>query len=1286
MVKSTTFLTGILKSQNKMATGMHSEISQQKRGIKFAEDSPQIIGYRDPSDDEEEESFLASKSKIERTSSSHDADFDEENDPERIKLRTITESNTLFNSNYQNFKINDQGIGLGRTKGTNNSASPIKFVIQDGYKQPLPQPIKFKNRPNTENGTNMKVKMFETNSTFTKPTPSQRTTKASYLPSRNELSKDSSNQDSSIKLMNKKTSPPPPIKSNLKNVTELKPSKQSVQQTKDPLKIPNITIPRVKIPVDKIQRSPPPKSKADSSEKDLEPNKVDVNVVVPEVKPTHHRNSVTLLGTEGSILPLDSEKVPIELKEEDIVDREQLYLATTKEAKNNSTKEDELDGMSDSGSDSGASGCTPLNHNCSPPSTSPIPQLSHSASSSSSCSPSPDSLDFSPDSYEPTKSISSISDESDASSPIPPPDGPPPPLPDLSDLNKPPETDEKYLQSNKSVITIEPQNSIVASASEQPYSEPSVQIAKTNSQNDEVQTSDSNVDSRQIVQSSSMFNQPSHNNKTMISISYRRSSSQSSENSNDGSKRNQMLQKLALDLKEHRSESGSNLSSNSLVSSSSSSSISSNAIVNPPEHNKSVKIGSENDTFCLEDCLADENETDYKTSKSIFKSNNDNLSEDDDSECEPLPDMIKDDDELSDTYSDLSDSEMEHPHAHLRTSDNTISKETSSKSSNSSLGSKKADKTVSNLFKNVVHNSNTKKYTQMMKSNFTKTSKFFRNATKQIGNETQDIVMKLKNNNESKSKESTFYYPETYSSDSGSKSKFAFSPNEPSEQHKEKKVKKKFEVFSKTKNAFKNFEGKFKSSSNTKVPAQAELPFDPLGGSFENVNCSDSGPALLKIKRLNSSIDPNITNENNLQNDYNYSKPPPLPPRNYDKDLSSSSLKSSNDHINCSLKNSVNDNVVKDPPQAPVRHKKLAKKRSQIVDELLVSSTPSTDSESNIVIDNSESTTPTISQLQLDYENYLNDGSQIKRIKKTINSVSIIENIQNARYFKVQKVKSDLDTVFNLMCSKTIYATCYDHELINDADIKFQGESFRLVPSVWSRFFDITTFCEQFLYNPETQSQLFPTSESRRFLVNSLVLQLHTVLAKFERGTFYSKNPISDRRTIGDVNETLVAISEDHSEENVTNDDYVDESLSMMQSFCLQVFLIRLTSMITNEDNDKMHGNGNMRRTNSHYRNLVRRNQNGFSSVCDLFLLCATDIFDMLKDRNNLKNSPKMIEDQINEWFNQAGSCEQIVQFYTPTGFKPSTILAYLRIAFTNNEYNRNATIKTVKNELCDRS
>jgi len=123
------------------------------------------------------------------------------------------------------------------------------------------------------------------------------------------------------------------------------------------------------------------------------------------------------------------------------------------------------------------------------------------------------------------------------------------------------------------------------------------------------------------------------------------------------------------------------------------------------------------------------------------------------------------------------------------------------------------------------------------------------------------------------------------------------------------------------------------------------------------------------------------------------------------------------------------------------------------------------------------------------------------------------------------------------------------------------------------------------------------------------------------------------------------------------------DSLSMMQSFCLQVFLIRLTSMITNEDKRAAR--------HAHYKNLVRRNQNGLSSLKDLYILCSLDI--LQGTRKNL--TPDQIEEQIRQWFEGQMSKVNLEKYYEANHFKPGTMLECAQTVFASNEQNQSASI-----------
>src|SRR5699024_2365843 len=99
------------------------------------------------------------------------------------------------------------------------------------------------------------------------------------------------------------------------------------------------------------------------------------------------------------------------------------------------------------------------------------------------------------------------------------------------------------------------------------------------------------------------------------------------------------------------------------------------------------------------------------------------------------------------------------------------------------------------------------------------------------------------------------------------------------EHSSETKKKKKFEIYSKARNALKNIEGKIKTSSGSKpsAVAQAEMPIDPFGNTT-STHGPDEGPALLKIKRLDSSYhaEPNYSEPNLLLKAH---APQPQPPQ-----------------------------------------------------------------------------------------------------------------------------------------------------------------------------------------------------------------------------------------------------------------------------------------------------------------------------------------------------------------------------------------------------------------------
>lgn len=133
-------------------------------------------------------------------------------------------------------------------------------------------------------------------------------------------------------------------------------------------------------------------------------------------------------------------------------------------------------------------------------------------------------------------------------------------------------------------------------------------------------------------------------------------------------------------------------------------------------------------------------------------------------------------------------------------------------------------------------------------------------------------------------------------------------------------------------------------------------------------------------------------------------------------------------------------------------------------------------------------------------------------------------------------------------------------------------------------------------------------------LVDSIVLQLYSILARFEAGTtarhdhHREQSPENQSKhknrplTVGDINDALVGISDNDRKEIVdvllllpsktieVDDEEKNslelDSLSMMQAFCLQVFLMRLTRLISSNQSEE---NPKLSQQSSHYHNVSDR-------------------------------------------------------------------------------------------------
>ena len=148
-----------------------------KKRVAFVEFDPEIIGFRCPSDDEDDDQdlldFVVQQNNHEKSLNgnivkqngdeiANDDDNDDGDSESDLDLKKITASNTLFNSNYGNFKSFSDGV-LGRPKlssttdNDNGNNGPVKFKISDSYQKPLPETVIISKQ------TNSIRQMFEKN-------------------------------------------------------------------------------------------------------------------------------------------------------------------------------------------------------------------------------------------------------------------------------------------------------------------------------------------------------------------------------------------------------------------------------------------------------------------------------------------------------------------------------------------------------------------------------------------------------------------------------------------------------------------------------------------------------------------------------------------------------------------------------------------------------------------------------------------------------------------------------------------------------------------------------------------------------------------------------------------------------------------------------------------------------------------------------------------------------------------------------------------------------------------
>ena len=277
----------------------------------------------------------------------------------------------------------------------------------------------------------------------------------------------------------------------------------------------------------------------------------------------------------------------------------------------------------------------------------------------------------------------------------------------------------------------------------------------------------------------------------------------------------------------------------------------------------------------------------------------------------------------------------------------------------------------------------------------------------------------------------------------------------------------------------------------------------------------------------------------------------------------------------------------------------------------------------------------------------------------------------------------------------------------DNQSMTFQDEPCRYLPIGFSRLYDIATFCRTVLYSSSSNNSNQPNNHAH--LVESLLLQLFSSLATFEEqctgkstGKSSGSNQAHKQLSIGDVNDCLVAVKEDGKNENALDvilllptkeledsADSGDDSLSMMQSFCLQVFLLRLTSMISNEDGSFGEQQQQPRKSNGaqHYRALVRRNQSGITELRHLYLLGALDIFKVLPGSNKRnsgngvkKMTAEAVERAISGWFEAMQGRDDLFEATGGLSFGP--VATYALVQFAADRRNLVGAIELAKREL----
>ncbi|XP_075677530.1 uncharacterized protein LOC113792527 isoform X3 [Dermatophagoides pteronyssinus] len=1276
-----------------------------KKRVAFVEFDPEIIGFRCPSDDEDDDQdlldFVVQQNNHEKSLNgnivkqngdeiANDDDNDDGDSESDLDLKKITASNTLFNSNYGNFKSFSDGV-LGRPKlssttdNDNGNNGPVKFKISDSYQKPLPETVIISKQTNSirqmfEKNQKNTTKNDDLMTNVSKPPPSSNIN----LQNANNNNNDKENEkrlvvnfrdvSEQINHSNTGTTISNKNNNNNQNVTKIPKVKLQLSNNNNhqlstiangtllEKKIKEIDIDRIRIPRASIQTTMinVKQRNNNNNDNDLDNLKSDIkcenyrhdnndddhhhhrdhkleidnkqhfpsNINCKENNGDNDSSLILVDNREGSILTLDSKNLS-QIDHTTTTDSELFYLPTVSCAskklntKNKSSNDNHnLDTLSQSSSSSGC--CSVSNSSSSSTSASSSSSSSHSTSPTnietcSSSSSSPDSLESSPDSYDSssTKLSSTISDNGND---------------EMLETVK----EEDYNNNDEKTLQTSSSSSVHHDDSSSKQQQQAAQKVENQSITMTIITNNSSSSRPEIFDQ--FYNQfddendgPDENyvvfqpnpssNKSIVNVetiqpkeSESRHTSTIVINSNGSS---EITTSILTNSSLKHSDSSSSEDKRSRM-------LAKMALDLQQHRNIQDHLDSSSTpTFNLSRSGSNQSSiVSSKTNESFrerlireaYETNDDNNSVDNHrsegvfgkfiSSNNNKKGSISSDDDSSDDDCDANDDKDDKESVDFSDfsdiSDRIDEDDNvcNFDNSNEKFSNPTAKKSISKLFKNVVtFNSNNQKKYKKIMQ------KNLRKTSKFITETTQQIRM------------------------------------DTSDMVRRLKTDKKSATYDKDAR-----HGKWNLMGGSTLPSKSQNGFN---GSSSNETL-DEEPTLVKIKRLEST---KYQKPPSLLHPKNVNDVPVLPPR---------SLKSK---VNLSLKNineedgesspcappptspntTENDS---EPPKPPIRRAKAIKRNAELSVEKALSSL-----EDKLNVIN-------------------NDADNLDDL------VSIIEDfrvsLRDCRFYRINLLPLNVEA--HMLTSKTFWVTCYDKNFLQRY---YGGHPCLLLQKKWTDFLTISAFCDRL-------NRSF-ANDNRQMLIDSIVLQSYCILARFETTRHdhqqsLSKNPSKDKNrllTVGDINDALVGINVNDDKEIVdvllllpsktievdneeTNPLELD-SLSMTQAFCLQVFIMRLTRLISSNQSEE---NKKLYNQSSHYQNVSKRSHT-FNTLHELKILSAIDIFHIV-DYDQKDES--LIHKQINSWFDDHSQSIELKRRYFPTNSDNSiSILDYLELNFLAN-------------------